>query len=190
MIRDKQKADAIKAAARLARRRGYAKAGRERARALSIQQDGLQDLPIETQVAMGGEAAETPAPVAPEPAKPADASVEDLVTRLTAIRERLFWLQAVWATTLSHDIYQEADRYRDVFRELGDQLRAKDPAEFDKLTVGHEALLLAEPSVRRPTLPLAAQRWFELAGELQCAPVARVAPKPDGYVSDGLQSFL
>ncbi len=181
----KQKADKLKAELRLEKRRGYARAARERTSARRLAESGLDDLPD----AIAGAMEETPVP-APEPVKPADASVEDLVTRLTAIRERLFWLQAVWATTLSHDIYQEADRYRDVFRELGDQLRAKDPAQFDKLTLGHEALLLAEPSARRPSLPLAAQRWFELAGELQHTAVARIAPKPDGYVADGLQSFL
>jgi hypothetical protein len=55
---------------------------------------------------------------------------------------------------------------------------------------GHEALLLAEPAQPRPRLSLATQRWFELAGEVRSARVARAAPKPDGYVSDGLQSFL
>ncbi len=152
--------------------------------------DGLSDLPLAIAVAME----ENPAPpkepeTAPAPT-PADDSVPSLVARLTAIRERLFRLQAVWSTTLSYDIYQEADQYREVFRALGEQLKAKDPAEFDKLTCGHEALLLAEPSARRPSLPLAVQRWFELTGELQNMPVARVAPKPDGYVADGLQSWI
>jgi hypothetical protein len=41
----------------------------------------------------------------PGTAKSAEvATVEDLVARLTAVRERLFWLQAVWATTLSDDV--------------------------------------------------------------------------------------
>ena len=50
-------------------------------------------------------------------------SAENLAGRLTAIRERLFWLQAVWANSLSPDVAREADRYRELFRELADQLR-------------------------------------------------------------------
>jgi hypothetical protein len=57
---------------------------------------------------------------------PATDSVEDLVKRLTAIRERLFWLTTVYATTLSHDVAYEADSYRRIFRELGQRLNAVD----------------------------------------------------------------
>jgi hypothetical protein len=154
-----------------------------------VQQNGLDDLPIEVAVVIEENAVQTSAQMR-QPATPGDTSVEDLVARLTAIRERLFWLQAVWATTLSHDVYQEADRYRQLFHDLGEQLKAKAPDELDRLISGHEALLLAEPISHKPTLSLATQRWFELAAEIRNQPAGRHSTQPDGYVADGLQSFL
>jgi hypothetical protein len=117
-------------------------------------------------------------------------SAPSLIDRLTAIRERLFWVQAVWANTLSPDVAREADRYRELFRELSEQLRKLDPDAVDRLIAGHEALLLAEPTPPKPTIPSDAQRWFdlmcELRGQRRQAPMAR----PVGYVPDGLQSFV
>jgi hypothetical protein len=153
------------------------------------EQNGLDDLPVEVAVVIEENSARKAAPVS-QPAKPGDASLEDLVARLTAIRERLFWLQAIWATTLSHDVYQEADRYGQLFHDLGEQLKAKTPDELDRLIAGHEALLLAEPISQKPTLSLATQRWFELAAEIRDAPAGRHSIQLDGYVADGLQSFL
>jgi hypothetical protein len=182
-----QKADKDKAARRLELRRGYARASRERERARHVAESGLDDLPVEVAVAIE-EALETPTP---EPAKVADvATVEELVNRLTSIRERLFWLQAVWASTLSPDVYQGAERYRSLFQQLNGQLKQQDPAEADRLVAGHEAPLLSEPAAPRPRLSLATQHWFELAGEVRSARVVRAAPNPDEYVSNGLQSFL
>jgi hypothetical protein len=117
-------------------------------------------------------------------------SADGLITRLTAIRERLFWLQAVWANTLSPDIAREADRYRELFRELAEQLRKLDPGAVDRLIAGHEALLLAEPSSHKPTIPSAAQRWFDLTCELRSERRQAPMPKPVGYVPDGLQSLV
>jgi len=114
---------------------------------------------------------------------------DDLVARLTAIRERLFWLAACWATTLSPDIAWEADRYRKLFHELADELRKLDADAVETLIVGHEALLLAEPTTK-PTIPLAAQRWHELAGEVRSEPAVHQKRKPDGYVPDGLQHLV
>src|SRR4051812_19807448 len=127
----------------------------------------------------------------PLPAQSEDApdTVESLVTRLTAIRERLFWLAACWATTLSPDIAREADRYRELFHDLAEQLRKQDPDKVDGLIVGHEALLLCEPSPK-PTLPMAAQQWFELAGEVRSQHHQPLRPKSPGYVPDGLSSFV
>ena len=160
---DKQRAQ-LKREILLEKSRGYAKAGYERARQRKLTESGLQDLPINIAVAIE-ETLAKPAP-APEPPKVVDtATAEELTARLTAIRERLFWLQAVWATTLSPDVYQEANRYRDLFRTIGEQLNAIDPAALDRLVVGHEALLLAEPASPKPQISLAAQQWFELAGE-------------------------
>jgi len=114
---------------------------------------------------------------------------DDLIARLTALRERLFWLQAVWATTLSHDVAIEADFYRKVFHDLADELRKIDTDAVEALIVGHEALLLAEPTTK-PTIPLAAQRWHELAGEARSAPAVPQKPKRDDYVPDGLQHLV
>jgi hypothetical protein len=185
----KQKTDAEEAERkqeeRLEKRRGYARAARDRELA---RQNGLSDLPPLVAVAIE-EALKTPAPAIAKPAEVA-ASVEDLVARLTLIRERLFWLQAVFATTLSDDAFHEAEKYRSVFRELYEKLHDIDPAAGDRLIVGHEALLLSEPAAPRPRLSLAVQQWFELAGEVQSRSAVRAASKPDGYVSDGLQAFL
>jgi len=185
----KQKADLEEAErkreALLEKRRGYAKAARERELA---RQNGLADLPPLVALAIE----ETLKTQTAEPVKPAEVatSVEDLVRRLTAIRERLFWLQAVWATTLSPDVYQEAEKYRSTFQELHGQLKGQDPGAADSLVAGHEALLLSEPAAPKPRLSIAMQRWFELSGEVRNVRVVRAAPKPEGYVSDGLQSFL
>ena len=188
-IRAKQKADAAKREVLLLKRRGYDKAGRERRKAAkALAEAGLEDLPLATQVAMQQRAA-TPS-IAAEPVKITDATADELVTRLTAIRERLFWLQATWATTLSDDVFHEAEKYRSIFHELSDQLRQLDPAAVDRIILGHESLLLSEPTPARPTLPLAAQQWFELAGEISSRRAVRAAPKPDGYIGDGLQAFL
>ncbi len=110
--------------------------------------------------------------------------------RLTQIRERLFWLQAVWSNTLSPDVAREADKYRELFHELAAHLNEHDPDAVDKLIRGHEALLLADPFPSKPTLPVAAQQWFELAGEVRNERSQLPKPKPDGYVADGLQRFV
>jgi hypothetical protein len=143
-------------------------------------------LPLEVAVVIE----ENTVAVAPQPDDATRDSAENLVTRLTAIRERLFWLQATWATTLSPDVAREADRYRELFRDLAEQLRKLDPDAVDRLVAGHEALLLAEPSAHKPTIPSAAQRWFELKCELRNEWRAPSPPKPVGYVPDGLQSLV
>ena len=114
----------------------------------------------------------------------------DLVQRLLAIRERLFWLHAVWSTTLSPNVAMEADRYRKLFRELADELRQKDSAALEPIIAGYEALVFAEP-IKKPIIPLAAQQWHELAGELR-SQLSQPAPppKPPGYLPDGLQRFV
>jgi hypothetical protein len=185
----KQKADREEAErkheARLEKRRGYARAARERERS---KHDGLADLPVEVAFAIE----QAPTMPAPEAVKVAEEllSVEELVSRLTAIRERLFWLQAVWANSLSPDVYQEAESYRILFQNLSEQLRGRDPAALDRIVAGHEALLLSEPGAPKPSVPLATQRLFELAAEIQSVRSARPASTPNGYVADGLQGFI
>jgi hypothetical protein len=116
--------------------------------------------------------------ISPPAVQPQNApdTVPNLVARLTAIRERLFWLTAYFATTLSADIAREADRYQD-------------PDAVQKLVQGHESLLLAELSPR-PTLPMAAQQWFELAGEVRNERSQPVRPMLPGYLPDGLSRFV
>ena len=111
----------------------------------------------------------------------------NLVERLTAIRERLFRLQAMWAVTLSPDVALEADGFRKLFHDLASQVQ--DRREVDALIAGHESLLLCEPTPK-PTVPMSAQRWFELAGEVRSERRRPEAPKPQGYVPDGLQPFV
>lgn len=124
------------------------------------------------------------------PAKSEEAhDAANLVERLLAIRERLFWLQAVWATTLSPDIAWEADRWRERFRSLADELRKHDAEALDRIVAGYESLLLAEP-MRKPTIPLATQQLFELACEVRSERSQPAQPKPQGYVPDGLQRFI
>jgi hypothetical protein len=129
--------------------------------------------------------------ISPPAVQPQNApdTVPNLVARLTAIRERLFWLTAYFATTLSADIAREADRYRELFQQVAEQLRKQDPDAVQKLVQGHESLLLAELSPR-PTLPMAAQQWFELAGEVRNERSQPVRPMLPGYLPDGLSRFV
>lgn len=119
---------------------------------------------------------------------PSDSSPQNVIARLIAIRERLFRLQAVWTTSLSPDVALEADRFRQLFHDLASQIQ--DRREVDALIAGHEALLLCEPTPPKPTVPMAAQRWFELAGEIRSERSRPEPPKPEGYVPDGLQPFV
>ena len=144
------------------------------------------DLPLD--VAIGIEESTDCTPQAPRGVEPVE--VESLIARLTAIRERLFWLQAVWANSLSPDVALEADRYRQLFRDLADELRKQDSDAAERLIAGHEALLLAEPFPGKPKIPLAAQQWFEIVAELRAERPKPAAPKPPDYCADGLQSFL
>ena len=117
-------------------------------------------------------------------------SVPNLVARLMAIRERLFWLAACWANSLSPDIAYEADRYRALFRDLADELRKKDRDALEQITSGHENLLFAEPSPAKPSIPLMVQQLYELGSEVQSQHTQPPNPKPAGYVPDGLQRFV
>src|SRR5215475_7163755 len=113
----------------------------------------------------------------------------ELIDMLTQVRDRLFWLQAVFANTLSNDVFTEAERYRALFRELGAELKARDASAYEALVAGHEALLLSEPApAKKPTIPLAVQQVAELL-----ARVPRQKPKAQrgvGYVPDGLSDLV
>lgn len=147
---------------------------------------GLDDLPCEVAAAIEAHEA------APKNGKPADTAPEldstgDLIERLTKIRERLFWLAAVYAVTLSRDVDSELDKYRRIFLELGAGLKTKDPDAFAGLTAGYESLLFAKPIASKPSIPLELQRRCELLSELQTRP--KPEPKPAGFIGDGLGPF-
>jgi hypothetical protein len=177
----KQKADREKAARRLELRRGYAQAGRERDRARRLAESGLDDLPDSIAAAIE-ELPATPEPQ-PEPVQP-DASVEDLVARLVAIKERIFRLRALFAVSLSADCAIEADKYLAIFQGLAAELRSKDPQALDKIVVGHEAMLSSPPIHVRQAIPIETQRLVELRWEVMQSPARRAPKRPT--TGDGL----
>jgi hypothetical protein len=182
-LQAKQKADAEKREIRLAKQRGYGVSARKRAKQ---QQSGLDDLPLEIAIAIE----ESAQPPAPEEVKPADVSVEELVARLTAIRERIWRLQAVFAVSLSHDTAVEADRYLHLFQVLAAELKIKDAAALDQLVAGHESLLLSPPAPVRQTIPIETQRLVELRWEASQTPLRRVPKRSADCVGDGLDWIL
>jgi hypothetical protein len=181
-IRAKKKADEAREAARLEKRRGYDAAGRARRKAKALAESGLSDLPPSVQAQIE-QTAETVVP-APEPVKIVDATVENLVARLTSIKERIFRLHAVYAVSLSLDVAVEANRYVILFQDLAVQLEAKAPDALAALTLGHEALLLSPPVPAKKSVPIEAQRIVELQWEISRAPVRRAPTPPE--VPDGL----
>jgi CheY-like chemotaxis protein len=156
-IRLKQQADKAKAEARLEKRRGYARAARDRALQAA---NGLDDLPAEIAVAIE-ELPAVPEP-APEPPKPC-ASVEELVARLEAIKDRIFGLHAVFAVSLSQETAIEANRYVALFQDLAAELRVKQPEALEKIVAGHEAILASPPVRVRQQIPVATQQWVEMS---------------------------
>jgi hypothetical protein len=132
------KANAMRAA-ELAEKRRAARIARKVARE-QPQANGLDDLSLEIAVAIEVSPEQ---PVKPEPAPiPAEDSVLSLVSRLTAIREKIWRLQAMYAVSLSHDCLMESDRYLILFQDLAEKLREKDKAALDSLTFGHECSYL------------------------------------------------
>jgi hypothetical protein len=153
---------------------------------LVAETSGLADLPPLVAAVIEENAARASAPVhtsVPD-------SAENLVARLEGIRERLFWLQAVWATTLSPDIAWEADRYRQLFRDVSYELRKQDTAALDRIVAGHEALLLTEPMQPRPTIPLETQRRAELRWAASQGPVRQTPKRAADTIHDGMGEFI
>jgi hypothetical protein len=146
------------------------------------QANGLDDLPLEIAVAIELSPEQ---PVKPEPAPiPADDSVSGLVARLTAIRERIWRLQAMYATTLSADCLLDANKYLTLFQSIAEQLKAKDAGALDALTLGHESLLLSPSIPLKQSVPLSTQRLVEMRWEAMTQPLRKV-PKPS-TIPDGL----
>ena len=184
-LREKQRREAEEAARRLELRRVAQIRRRKIAREA---QDGLSDLPLEVAIAMESNPAPAPPPL--EPAPIPDDSVESLVARLTAIRERIWMLQAVFATSLSQETAIAANGYLALFQTIAEQLRAKDPSALESLVRGHESLLQAPALPIRPTIPLSTQQFVQMRWEAMTQPTRRAPKQPSGYVPDGLQSFL
>ena len=181
----RQKAEKEEAAkrreARLAKRRA-ARVARE-----SAQQSGLDDLPVEVAVAIEENAAQSSTQA--EPVRNDD-SVENLISRLEAIRERIWRLRAMFAVSLSHDCAVEADRYLQLFQTLAEQLKARDAAAFDDLVRGHESLLLCSPVPVKQTIPLDVQRFCEIRWEAQQSPTRSTPRRPADSIGDGLSWML
>ena len=185
----KQKADQEEAERKrevlLEKRRGYAKAARDRELARN---NGLSDLPPLIALAINELPATEPA-ATPEPVQH-DASSEELVARLTVIKERIFRLHAVFAVSLSHDAAMEANRFLVLFQDLAQQLKANDADALTALTRGHEAILNSPPIQIRQTIPLDTQRLCELRWEVSQAPIRRRPKRPVENVPDGLSWML
>jgi hypothetical protein len=115
---------------------------------------------------------------------PADVTVEELVAKLEAIKERVFRLHAVFAHSLSFDAAVEANRYLVLFQGLAVELVKKDASALEIIVRGHESLLLSPPVPVRQTIPLELQRSCELRWEVNHSPVRRPPTRPS--VSDGL----
>jgi hypothetical protein len=190
-IRDKQKADAAEEAARLERRRGYDRAGRERRKhAKAVAESGLDDLPSDVAVAIEETLAAQESTPRPLPPTPPDATVDELVGRLEKIKDRIFRLQAVFAVSLSLECAVEADRYLAIFQELAAELEKKDASALENVVRGHEAILHASPVHVRQRIPIELQRQCELRWEVNTSP-RRSTPKRDSdALPDGLGWML
>jgi len=180
---EKQKADAERREARLQKRRGYAKEGRERARRLA--ESGLEDLPLLVAASIEQMPVTPRSPPASEHPQPT-ASSEELVTRLKAIKERIFRLHSLYAVSLSIDCALEANRFLAIFQDIAAELRAKDPQALDTIVAGHEAILNSPPIPVKQTIPLETQRLCELRWELSQTPVQRPPTPTRPNVPDGL----
>jgi hypothetical protein len=180
-LKAKQKREAEEAARRRAVRSTAQRLRRKIARE-SAQDDGFSALPLEVAVAM--EVNSAPAPPAPEPAPIPDDSVESLVARLKAIRERIWMLQAVFAVSLSQETAIEANRFLALFQDIASKLREKDPIALEALTRGHESLLLSPPVPIRQRIPLSTQQLLEMRWAAMTALAKRPPKRPK--VPDGL----
>jgi hypothetical protein len=178
----KQKADREKEESkretRAQKRREYASTARERDRLRRLS-SGLASLADATE----------PAKAMPEPVPP-DPSAEDLVVRLEAIKQRILRLHSMFATTLAFDCAMEANRYVTLFRNLAQELKAKDPDALTALTLGHEAILLSPPVPVRQQIPVETQKLCELQWEVMRSPIRRVPKRATDTIHDGLSWML
>jgi hypothetical protein len=149
---------------------------------------GIEDLPIEVALVVEEHLARAQA-AEPAPTPP-PSTVAELVERLTAIRERIWRLRAVFAVTLSQETAIEANKFLMLFQDLAAELKAKDPEALERLVCGHHSLLMAPALPIKPTVSLATQRLVEMRWEAAQRPT-RSAPstRPD-TIHDGMSAFL
>jgi len=188
-LRAKQKADAARAA-ELAEKGRAARIAKKVARD-AVKDDGLNDLPLAVAIAIELNPAQ---PVKPEPLSVPSSmendSVPGLVARLTAIRERIWRLQAMYATTLSADCLLDANKYLSLFQSIAEQLKAKDAGELDALTLGHESLLQSPSIPLKQSVPLSTQRLVEMRWEAMTQPTQRAPKRNVASIPDGLDWML
>jgi hypothetical protein len=151
---------------------------------------GIHDLPVEVAAVVEENLAQSQAADHAPVESESSATVAELVERLSAIRERIWRLRALFAVTLSHDTAIEANQYVKLFQSLGAELQAKDAGEFAKLTAGHEALLTSPPVIVRPTIPLATQMWCEMKWLAQRQPEEPGRNTGPDTIHDGMGQFL
>src|SRR5438309_1508471 len=133
---------------------------------------------------------------APETAQPQavphaseDLTVKQLVERLESIKTRMFWLLAVFSTTLSRECLAEMEARRSQFQVLAATLQERDPEMLQQITKGHEMFLLTPTAaVRKPCIPVHIQEQEHFRFWLSQLPKPR-PPMSDGY-GDGLGPFI
>jgi hypothetical protein len=171
-----------KAEAALAKEKRAARIAKKVAR-VAAKNNSLADLPIAVAAAIDLNPAQ---PVKREPQAPQDDDVPSLVSRLTAIREKIWRLQATFAVTLSHDCAMEANRYLTLFQTIAHQLHEKDSKALDAITLGHESLLLSPPIPIKQSIPLATQNLVETRWLAMTQPTRRPQERNVGSIPDGL----
>ncbi len=113
-------------------------------------------------------------------------TVECLASRLAAIRERIWRLQAMFAVSLSQDCAMEANHYLQLFQTLALQLEERDSNAFENLVRGHESLLLPPSVPVKQRIPIETQRLCELRWEVNRMPDRSEGRRATENLADGL----
>ena len=113
-------------------------------------------------------------------------TAESLASRLAAIRERIWRLQALFAVSLSRDCAIEANQYLRLFQTLAQKLKEKDASAFDNLVRGHESLLISPAVPVKQTIRIETQKLCELRWEVNRTPARFETRRATADVPDGL----
>jgi hypothetical protein len=185
----KQKADAARAE-QMAAKRYAARIARKVARVTERSTtDGLDALPLDVALAIEESAPQLPL-AQPVPLQRDESSIDDLVQRLTLVREHIWRLQAMFAVSLSHDCAMDANRYLTLFQDIAQKLREKDPGALEEITRGHESLLLSPPIAVKQSVPLSTQNLVELRWLAMTKPTQRPSKRPADEIHDGLSCLF